>query len=98
MPVETVGAAKLFSIIFGPLLAILAAAFGFMWKRQSTHIEDSNRLISDLRTEVYRDYTSKEYLEMYVTLTIKPVVDSVEKLAESNKELAQELREFRKKQ
>lgn len=98
MPVETAGAiglGKLLTIVFGPLLALLAAAFGFMHKRQDNHIRSTDNSVSEIRTELYRDYVSKEYLEMYVTLVIRPVVESVDRLTESNRELAAELREQR---
>lgn len=101
MPVESVGVAalwKIVGIVFGPLLALLAAAFGFMYKRQEKHIKDTTESVATVQTELYQNYVTKEYLEMYVTLVIKPVVESVNRLAESNKELAQELREQRNRQ
>lgn len=98
MPVESAGDISLWKtvgIVFGPLLAILAAAFGFMWKRQDSHMTETEKAVSDLKIELYKDYVTQDYLEMYVALVVKPVVESVDKLAESNRELAREIREER---
>lgn len=101
MPAEALGGAaivKLLGIILGPLLALFAAAFGFMWKKQDQAIKDNRTDQVALRNELYRDFATREHVEMYVALVIKPVIESVDRLAESNKELAHELREQRKTQ
>lgn len=97
-PLSGITFLKLMGIVFGPLLAIFAAAFGFMWKKQENAVRDNSLAHSELKSQLYREYATKKHVETYVTLVIKPIIDSIDRLAESNKELAQELREQRKRE
>ena len=92
-----IGDGAFWNWLVGGLVVSLKGALVYIWFRHEDKLAKTHSSHNELRDRVMQNYWTKTETQEYMDTTIRPVLNSIDNLADTNRELILELRKLNDK-